>query len=82
MESLACGLPVVASQVGGVPEIITNPDYGIMIPSRNIEKLAEALKHALLKSWDHDKIRSAVKDRTWDHVAEELYNEINLVLNR
>lgn len=46
IESMAAGKPVVASQVGGLPEIIV-PGTGLLVPPANPGTLAEAI-HALL----------------------------------
>ena len=42
-EALACGTPVVASRVGGVPDIVLSPRAGTLIPPRDIESLSLAL---------------------------------------
>lgn len=42
LEGLASGKPVVASQVGGVPEVVT-PKTGILVPPGDVEALASAL---------------------------------------
>ena len=41
-EALALGVPVVATSVGRVPELVT-PSVGIVVPSRNVQALATAL---------------------------------------
>jgi teichuronic acid biosynthesis glycosyltransferase TuaC len=43
LESLACRIPVIASNIGGIPEII-NEDNGLLIPPRDIGKLSEAIQ--------------------------------------
>ena len=80
MESLACGCPVVASRVGGVPEIIKNNELGILVPSRDPIALAEALKEGLKRSWDRSYISSYARKRTWNTVAQEIFVEIKNVV--
>jgi glycosyltransferase involved in cell wall biosynthesis len=43
LESMACGTPVVASDVGGVPEIITRPETGRIMKDRTPQALADAV---------------------------------------
>jgi teichuronic acid biosynthesis glycosyltransferase TuaC len=71
-EALACGTPVVASNVGGVPELLTSPEFGIMVPPRNAEALFNALQIALTRNWNREGIASAWGQRTWSVVAQEL----------
>lgn len=53
LEALACGTPVVATSVGGIPEIIQNHQNGILIPPNNPLKLAEAIQYLM----DNEDIR-------------------------
>jgi len=43
MEALSVGLPVVATRVGGIPEIVADNVSGLLVPSQNPERLAEAI---------------------------------------
>ena len=43
MEAMAAGLPVVASSVTGVPELVMDGMTGLLVPKQNSEALAEAL---------------------------------------
>jgi len=43
MEAMAAGLPVVATRVGGIPDLIEDAKNGIMVPARDASALADAL---------------------------------------
>lgn len=47
LEAMACAKPVVATQVGGVPEVVTDGETGILVPPRDPEAIAEAVLHLL-----------------------------------
>ena len=70
-ESLACGTPVVATGVGGVPEILHSEGLGILV-EQTVDSVADGLQRALAKKWDRAAISSQTRARTWQQVAEEL----------
>jgi len=70
LESLACGRPVVATHVGGIPEIVSDT-CGRLVPPRDQVALAQALVSVLNQNWDAEAI-SAQRSRSWDSVAAEL----------
>ena len=71
IEALACGRPVVATNVGGIPELVDS-ESGILVAPRDSDALAEALDAALSRRWDESLIPQR-SQRGWDQVAEETY---------
>lgn len=47
MEAMACGCPVIASDVGGNPELVGDGERGILFEPRNVSALAEALRRLI-----------------------------------
>jgi glycosyltransferase involved in cell wall biosynthesis len=47
IESMACGIPVVAPDVGGIPEICENGETGVLVPQGDPHALADALNSLL-----------------------------------
>lgn len=69
LEAGACGVPVVATSVGGVMEIV-DADSGVVVPPRDVPALVEGLRLALTRDWDRRHIAASVQ-RSWDDVADE-----------
>lgn len=79
-EALACGRPVVATNVGGIPEMMTEAS-GRLVPPRDSAALAHAIAEVLDGAWDEDAI-AAQGSRSWDAVAAELRDVVEAVAAR
>lgn len=77
IEALACGLPVVSTNVGGISEII-NESNGILVPPRDVEKLADAMRHMLSKYPDYDAnaLRDSIIKKFSNESVGKLLNQI------
>lgn len=69
VEALACGRPVVATPVGGIPEVV-DADCGLLVAARDPIALAAGLRDALERQWD-DGALSRRFSRGWDAVAAD-----------
>lgn len=81
LESLACGTPVVATPAGGIPEVISCEQVGLLA-QRDEHQLAETIARALDRSWDRNVLVKHVSGWTWNHVAEELDGVFESVVAR
>jgi glycosyltransferase involved in cell wall biosynthesis len=72
IEALASGCPVVATRVGGVPEVHPGSPAGALVPPGDVEKLAGALREALLREWDRPAIATSMDDWSWESNAERV----------
>jgi glycosyltransferase involved in cell wall biosynthesis len=70
-EALGCGLPVVATAVGGLAGMLPDASYGFVVEPENPAALAMALGKALHTEWDREKIARHGQSRSWESVAAE-----------
>src|SRR4029077_9709860 len=71
LEAVSCGRPVVATNVGGISEIV-NEQCAVLIPPHDVPALTAALESALNREWDEQKIACQF-GRSWEDMAQELY---------
>ena len=70
IEALACGRPVVATRVGGIPDLV-NSECGALVPAGEVEALQLSIADVLNRTWDEEAIAQASR-RSWREVAEEM----------
>lgn len=72
LEAMACGLPVVTSDVGGNPEVVCRDELGTIVPFGNSDALREAIVIALKQAWQRDSIIAYAKENSWEYRVNDL----------
>jgi glycosyltransferase involved in cell wall biosynthesis len=75
LEAMACGLPVITTDVGGNREVICSDDLGTITPFGNKEQLQKAILNALSKIWDRCAIINYAKQNSWN-------NRVDIIVSR
>jgi teichuronic acid biosynthesis glycosyltransferase TuaC len=79
LESLACGTPAIATNVGGVPEILRTPDTGEIMKERTPEALADAVRDVRNRRIERAKAREYATSFGWTEIARaqlRLYEDV------
>lgn len=72
LEAMACGLPVVTTDVGGNREVVCRPELGEVVPFGDAQALSKALQAALKADWSAERIRRYAQDNAWPHRVQVL----------
>ena len=77
LEAMACGKPVVASGISGIPIVVKDGETGILVEEKNVEALTAALVTLLTDKRKRDLYGVSGKKRilnelTWDKVIEQI----------
>jgi glycosyltransferase involved in cell wall biosynthesis len=80
IEALVSGRRVVASDVGGIPKLITDSRLGQMVPAQDASALANALKRELATEYDPEAVVKAFPHLSWPENASKIYNILKSAL--
>ncbi len=72
LEALACGVPVVATDVGAAREVVNGPELGVVVPPGDWQSFCDAILATLRRRRDPASIRRRALRRSWGRVAEEV----------
>jgi teichuronic acid biosynthesis glycosyltransferase TuaC len=70
LESLACGTPVIATAVGGIPEIVNSPAAGVLMESRTAASIASAYRRLMQSHSDPGAVRRHSQQFSWGPTNE------------
>ena len=82
LEALACGLPVVTTDVGGNAQVINDRALGRLVPFGDSHRLREAIDEALRTPWDRASIRAYAESNSWDRRVQPLIDLYHQLLSR
>jgi glycosyltransferase involved in cell wall biosynthesis len=66
LEAMACGLPVVTTDVGGNAEVVREPALGRVVALGDRPALTQAIDGALSLPWDRARIMDYARQNSWD----------------
>jgi glycosyltransferase involved in cell wall biosynthesis len=73
LEAFASGKPVVGTTAGGIPELVSDERYGIVVPPSDPEAFARAMEAAMDRTWNADLLRARAEEFSWPAVVDKLF---------
>jgi glycosyltransferase involved in cell wall biosynthesis len=80
LEAMACGLPVVSTDVGGNAEVVCRAELGAIVPFGDGAALRQALDQALDQEWDRAAILDYARANQWDARVAQLLRAYDRLL--
>ncbi|HWP77528.1 MAG TPA: glycosyltransferase family 4 protein, partial [Methylomirabilota bacterium] len=80
LESIACGTPVVATHVGGAPEIVRHGKDGFLVPYGATAALRDALLMAMEQPWDREALVRYAQRFDWSESVDQALAELEAAL--
>lgn len=73
MEAMACGLPVISSIIGGTPEMIKDEFNGVLVPQRDVDGFAAAMKRLSTDQVFFQKLQTEARRTAEQKFSSELF---------
>jgi glycosyltransferase involved in cell wall biosynthesis len=74
LEAMACGVSIVASKIGGIPDVVKDMENGLLVPPKDSNALADAIIYLLENENVRERMgkngREKVEDYSWKRIAE------------
>jgi N-acetyl-alpha-D-glucosaminyl L-malate synthase BshA len=72
LEAMACGVPVIASAAGGIPEVVVDGETGFLAPPGDVELMTARALAALTDAAEHERLKRNAAARALDFAAERV----------
>jgi glycosyltransferase involved in cell wall biosynthesis len=82
LEAMACGLPVVTTDVGGNTEVVCRHELGTIVPFGDQQALASAIANSLTTEWRREAIIGHARGNSWDQRVAMLVAELQAIQPR
>ena len=82
LEAMACGTPVVASNIWGNPEVVSRPEAGVLMKERTAEGVAEGVNRLFHQLPDREATRRYAERFSWDATSEGQLRLFQDILHR
>jgi glycosyltransferase involved in cell wall biosynthesis len=82
LESMACGTPVVASNVWGTPEVVASSEAGVLMAERTAKGVADAVRRLRAEYPEHEATRRYAERFSWDDTTQGQLKLFGNILQR
>ena len=82
LEAMACGTPVVATNIWGNPEVVSRPEAGVLMNERSAAGVTEAVRRLFASLPDRSDTRRYAEAFSWDATSEGQLRLFRDILNR
>jgi len=82
LEAMACDTPVVATEVGGVPEVVCSPEAGVLVKERNVDSLVAGITQLLAAYPERGAARRYAESFSWNNTISGLDKLFTAIVSR
>jgi teichuronic acid biosynthesis glycosyltransferase TuaC len=82
LEAMACGTPVIATNIWGTPDVVSTPNAGVLMAERSANGLANAWTRLFEKYPSRESTRAHAETFSWDATTQGQLALFNSILSR